>query len=60
MRLMTKITIMLLIITLGFCAIFIILSSRNEIYSIESFNNSDVSDNNKIETETETEHIETY
>ena len=51
MRPLTKITIILMIVTLGFCAIFIILSSRNEIYSIESFNDSDVSNDSKIDTE---------
>ena len=55
MRLMTKITIFIVIVMLGFCAIFIVLSSRNEIYSIENFDTSDVSDDNKTETKAEIE-----
>ncbi len=48
---MIKIIITLIIITLGFCATFIILSSRNEIYDMESFDTSDIFDDNTTNTE---------
>lgn len=49
-----------MIVILGLCAMFIVLSSRNEIYSLESFNDSDVTDNQaETKLEIQTEHIET-
>ncbi|MYF54671.1 hypothetical protein F4225_02610, partial [Candidatus Poribacteria bacterium] len=50
MRPMIKI-IILIIITLGFGAIFIILSSRNDIYDVESFESSEFPDDNTTNIE---------